>query len=142
MTSSRKVYWRDCRGWLLRERHCRTVDDKYEYSSTSNHPKELLAVLSIFHKVRLFRRFAGVGAGELMKQPLLELPRLGILERTESAFINNPRAVDYSVAMNVKVDNASDPDELPGLVHFCEHMVFQVTEKYPDENEFTELVYE
>ncbi|KAK0409833.1 hypothetical protein QR680_004788 [Steinernema hermaphroditum] len=54
--------------------------------------------------------------------------------------ISDPRAVDYSAAMNVNVGYTSDPDELPGLAHFCEHMVFQGTEKYPDENEFIELV--
>lgn len=30
----------------------------------------------------------------------------------------------------------SDPDDLPGLAHFCEHMLFLGTEKYPDKNEY------
>ena len=30
----------------------------------------------------------------------------------------------------------SDPKELPGLAHFCEHMLFMGTEKYPCENEY------
>ena len=29
-----------------------------------------------------------------------------------------------------------DPDELPGLAHFCEHMLFLGTEKFPVENEY------
>lgn len=30
----------------------------------------------------------------------------------------------------------SDPDDLPGLAHFCEHMLFLGTQKYPQENEY------
>ncbi len=29
----------------------------------------------------------------------------------------------------------NDPKELPGLAHFCEHMVFLGTLKYPEQNE-------
>lgn len=30
----------------------------------------------------------------------------------------------------------SDPPELPGLAHFCEHMLFLGTKKYPEENDY------
>lgn len=30
----------------------------------------------------------------------------------------------------------SDPDYLPGLAHFCEHMLFLGTQKYPNENDY------
>ena len=30
----------------------------------------------------------------------------------------------------------SDPPHLPGLAHFCEHMLFLGTQKYPSENEY------
>lgn len=36
----------------------------------------------------------------------------------------------------------SDPDELPGLAHFCEHMLFLGTEKYPCENEYNKFLSE
>jgi len=29
-----------------------------------------------------------------------------------------------------------DPDDLPGLAHFCEHMLFLGTKKYPQQNDF------
>ena len=29
-----------------------------------------------------------------------------------------------------------DPVELPGLAHFCEHMLFLGTEKYPEEEQY------
>jgi len=35
-----------------------------------------------------------------------------------------------------------DPEELPGLAHFCEHMLFLGTEKYPVENEYSRFLSE
>lgn len=34
----------------------------------------------------------------------------------------------------------SDPVELPGLAHFCEHMLFMGTKTYPDENEYSKYL--
>jgi len=34
----------------------------------------------------------------------------------------------------------SDPHELPGLAHFCEHMLFLGTEKFPDEDEYSKYL--
>lgn len=36
----------------------------------------------------------------------------------------------------------SDPEYLPGLAHFCEHMLFLGTEKYPSENEYNKYLSE
>ena len=35
-----------------------------------------------------------------------------------------------------------DPQDLPGLAHFCEHMLFLGTEKYPVENEYPRFLSE
>ena len=32
-----------------------------------------------------------------------------------------------------------DPVELPGLAHFCEHMLFLGTEKYPEEGKYQKV---
>eukprot|EP00955_Chlamydomonas_euryale_P119016 366570-Chlamydomonas_euryale.AAC.5 len=32
----------------------------------------------------------------------------------------------------VNVGSMSDPDDFPGLAHFCEHMLFYASEKYPE----------
>lgn len=42
-----------------------------------------------------------------------------------------------AAAMEVAVGQFQDPVELPGLAHFCEHMLFLGTEKYPDENSYS-----
>ncbi|XP_013403642.1 insulin-degrading enzyme [Lingula anatina] len=47
-----------------------------------------------------------------------------------------------AAAMDVHVGHMSDPDNLPGLAHFCEHMLFLGTEKYPSENEYNKFLSE
>jgi insulysin len=37
----------------------------------------------------------------------------------------------------VNVGHFSDEDELPGLAHFLEHMVFMGSAKFPDENDYS-----
>uniref|UniRef100_UPI00398EE6D8 nardilysin-like n=1 Tax=Pristiophorus japonicus TaxID=55135 RepID=UPI00398EE6D8 len=41
-----------------------------------------------------------------------------------------------AAALCVGIGSFSDPDDLPGLAHFLEHMVFMGSERYPDENGF------
>lgn len=36
----------------------------------------------------------------------------------------------------------SDPENISGLAHFCEHMLFLGTEKYPKENEYSQFLSE
>ncbi len=50
--------------------------------------------------------------------------------------ISDPETDKSAAAVDVNVGHLSDPEELPGLAHFCEHMLFMGTEKYPDENEY------
>ncbi|XP_067846322.1 nardilysin-like isoform X2 [Heptranchias perlo] len=41
-----------------------------------------------------------------------------------------------AAALCVGIGSFSDPEDLPGLAHFLEHMVFMGSERYPDENGF------
>ena len=41
-----------------------------------------------------------------------------------------------AAAIDIHVGAFSDPEEVPGLAHFAEHMCFLGTEKYPDEADF------
>ncbi|XP_055077197.1 nardilysin-like [Periophthalmus magnuspinnatus] len=47
-----------------------------------------------------------------------------------------------AAALCVAVGSFSDPDALPGLAHFLEHMVFMGSEKFPEENGFDSFLKE
>ena len=53
---------------------------------------------------------------------------------------SDPTAASGAASMNVQVGTLSDPKELPGLAHFCEHMLFLGTKKFPDEGDFERFV--
>lgn len=42
-----------------------------------------------------------------------------------------------AAALTVDVGHMSDPNNIPGLAHFCEHMLFLGTDKYPNENAYS-----
>jgi len=46
------------------------------------------------------------------------------------------RAVQTAFAMAVEAGSFDDPEALPGLAHFCEHMLFLGTKLYPDASGF------
>jgi predicted Zn-dependent peptidase len=48
-----------------------------------------------------------------------------------------PPSIRLAVLLQVRVGSMSDPNELPGLAHFCEHMLFYSSEKYPVEDEYS-----
>ena len=50
---------------------------------------------------------------------------------------------DYAAAsMDVAVGSYYNPDDVLGLAHFCEHMLFMGTKKFPRESEFSQFVSE
>lgn len=57
----------------------------------------------------------------------------------KAILISDPTTDKAGAALDVHVGHLSDPWEVPGLAHFLEHMLFLGTEKYPDENEYTQV---
>lgn len=51
--------------------------------------------------------------------------------------VSDPATDKAAAALTVDVGHMSDPDNIPGLAHFCEHMLFLGTEKYPSENAYS-----
>lgn len=45
-----------------------------------------------------------------------------------------------AASLTVGVGSFSDPDDLPGLAHFLEHMLFLGTEKYPEEDSYNTFI--
>uniref|UniRef100_A0A182NQ16 Insulin-degrading enzyme n=1 Tax=Anopheles dirus TaxID=7168 RepID=A0A182NQ16_9DIPT len=54
--------------------------------------------------------------------------------------ISDPTTDHSAAALSVAVGHLSDPLEIPGLAHLCEHMLFLGTEKYPKEDEYTSFL--
>ena len=50
--------------------------------------------------------------------------------------VSDPTTDKAAAALDVHVGYMCDPDDVPGLAHFCEHMLFMGSEEYPDENEY------
>uniref|UniRef100_A0A915L512 Peptidase M16 N-terminal domain-containing protein n=1 Tax=Romanomermis culicivorax TaxID=13658 RepID=A0A915L512_ROMCU len=50
--------------------------------------------------------------------------------------ISDPLTDKSAASLDVNVGYMCDPVKLPGLAHFCEHMLFMGTKKYPVENDY------
>ena len=66
--------------------------------------------------------------------------RLVLPNSLQVLLIHDAEADKGSAAMDVNVGHFCDPEHLPGLAHFCEHMLFLGTEKYPDENSYSKFL--
>ena len=54
--------------------------------------------------------------------------------------ISDPKSNVSAASMEVAAGSFSDPPDAEGLAHFCEHMLFLGTEKYPDEHEYSNFL--
>lgn len=56
--------------------------------------------------------------------------------------ISDPTTDKSACSLDVHIGSMSDPWEIPGLAHFCEHMLFLGTKKFPSENEYNKYLSE
>ncbi|RCI06352.1 Insulinase (Peptidase M16) [Rhizopus stolonifer] len=61
---------------------------------------------------------------------------LKLANELQVLLISDPEADRASAALDVHVGSLSDPENLQGLAHFCEHLLFMGTKKYPKENDY------
>ncbi len=54
--------------------------------------------------------------------------------------VSDPEADEAAVSMNVSVGSAQDPEDLAGLAHFLEHMLFLGTESYPEADAYQDYL--
>lgn len=54
--------------------------------------------------------------------------------------IQDEASVQSAMAMGVMSGSYNDPDEIPGLAHFCEHMLFLGSKNYPDPSEWDQFL--
>ncbi|THU88604.1 hypothetical protein K435DRAFT_679530 [Dendrothele bispora CBS 962.96] len=58
----------------------------------------------------------------------------------EATLVHDLKADKAAASLDVAVGHLSDPDDMPGLAHFCEHLLFMGTEQFPKENEYSEFL--
>jgi insulysin len=54
--------------------------------------------------------------------------------------VSDAKAEMAGASLDVHVGSYSDPEDLPGLAHFCEHMLFLASKKYTKEDEYFEFL--
>jgi insulysin len=60
----------------------------------------------------------------------------------EALVISDPHTDESCCALDVHVGHFSDPNDIPGLAHFLEHLLFMGTAKYPVENSYSQFLSE
>jgi len=58
----------------------------------------------------------------------------------EAFIVSDPLADQSAAAVAVQAGSWNDPAEYPGMAHFCEHMLFRGSQKFPNQTEFSDLV--
>ena len=58
----------------------------------------------------------------------------------KALIISDPETNKSCAGLGVKIGSLSDPKDCQGLAHFCEHLLFMGTKKYPDENEYDDFI--
>jgi insulysin len=58
----------------------------------------------------------------------------------EALLISDPSADQSAAALALGAGSWHDPVEYPGMAHFCEHMLFMGTKRFPKESEFSSLI--
>ncbi|KAJ7217182.1 Metalloenzyme, LuxS/M16 peptidase-like protein [Mycena pura] len=58
----------------------------------------------------------------------------------EATLVHDAKADKAAASLDVVVGHLRDPDDMPGLAHFCEHLLFMGTEEFPRENEYSEFL--
>ncbi|WP_404376659.1 insulinase family protein [Vreelandella aquamarina] len=58
----------------------------------------------------------------------------------QALLVSDPDADKAAASMNVRVGSAQDPDDLQGLAHFLEHMLFLGTEPYPQSDAYQRYI--
>ena len=77
--------------------------------------------------------------GEIRKRPTDERQyrALELDNGMRVVLVSDPSSSRSAAALDVNVGAFSDPREVPGLAHFCEHMSFLGTKRFPKEEEFS-----
>ena len=65
---------------------------------------------------------------------------LSLSNDLQCLLISDQDAQKSAAALSVGVGSLMDPFEAQGLAHYLEHMLFMGTGKYPEENEYSNVI--
>ncbi|KAH7042656.1 a-pheromone processing metallopeptidase Ste23 [Macrophomina phaseolina] len=80
---------------------------------------------------------------ENMERPALDDRTYRVIRlpnKLEALLIHDPDTDKVSAAMDVNVGSFSDADDMPGMAHAVEHLLFMGTKKYPKENAYNQYL--
>tara|TARA_Y100000389_G_scaffold45724_2_gene40593 strand:- start:4244 stop:7045 length:2802 start_codon:yes stop_codon:yes gene_type:complete len=60
----------------------------------------------------------------------------------QALLVSSDKTEKAAMSVNVQVGSYNDPDDLPGLAHFLEHMLFMGTKDYPEEDAYEKMLEE
>ncbi|KAK1060679.1 metalloprotease [Friedmanniomyces endolithicus] len=78
-----------------------------------------------------------------LEKPLLDNRSYRVVKLSnelEALLIHDPDTDKASAAMDINVGSFSDAEDLPGMAHAVEHLLFMGTEKYPGENDYNQYL--
>ncbi|KAI8323153.1 hypothetical protein GQ54DRAFT_310372, partial [Martensiomyces pterosporus] len=76
-----------------------------------------------------------LSASETRQYRLLRLPN-----NLTVVCVHDADATTAVASLSVNVGGYDEPRELPGLAHFCEHLLLMSSEKYPGEDEYRSYI--
>ncbi|KAG5318797.1 IDE enzyme, partial [Pseudoatta argentina] len=65
---------------------------------------------------------------------------LVLTNKMKVILISDPTTDKSAAAMDINVGSMCDPDDLPGLAHFFEHILFLGMKKYPQQNDYNKFL--
>lgn len=113
--------------------------DNSDSISKSNLTRESL-ILSKLNMTT--EKFVTLADDNIIDKPLLDDRTYRLIKIKDNdlsvLLINDPKADKAAASLDVNVGSFADKKyDIPGLAHFCEHLLFMGTEKYPEENEYS-----
>ena len=99
-------------------------------------------ITAIVVPVIYFKQEGIESQGEVIKSPLDSREYKVIVLRNDLRvlLVSDNETEDSAAAMDVAVGSFSNPSDYEGLAHFCEHMLFYGSKKYPDEGAYSEFL--
>ena len=99
-------------------------------------------ITAIVVPVIYFKQEGIESQGEVIKPPLDSREYKVIVLRNDLRvlLVSDNETEDSAAAMDVAVGSFSNPSDYEGLAHFCEHMLFYGSKKYPDEGAYSEFL--